>query len=200
MPRETNYKNRVFLKINAEGRMYVSSKEPKEGYEEVKLKDGSLTYHKFYSGTEYGKISLFSVVKTDNGKYLNLGIDEGEVVSVISMPIWRTAKSGDKYLNPWVIAVISVMPNIDFQKEYRISTSVKNYKGTDNKEHKSHNVWFNYMDIEGNELFEKFAISFKEAPAWEKSNDGFSETYDKTKFNAFWSGKLQVELDRFKQK
>ena len=180
--------------------MYVSSKEPKEGYEEVKLKDGSSTYHKFYSGTEYGKISLFSVVKTDNGKYLNLGIDEGEVVSVISMSIWRTAKSGDKYLNPWVIAVISVMPNIDFEKEYRVSTSVKNYKGADNKEHKSHNVWFNYMDIEGNELFEKFAISFKEAPAWEKTSDGFGDTYDKTKFNAFWAGKMQAELDRFKKK
>jgi len=72
-----NYQNSntVFSRINSKGFFYQSSKTPEDGYEEVKLKDGGVVYHKLASWVR-GKLKNITLYEANmrGAVVKNLGI------------------------------------------------------------------------------------------------------------------------------
>lgn len=70
--------------------LYHSSKEPKEGYKEVKNKEGGVSYHRDVQGLT-GKITKVEIRDSKIGKQLCVNLSDNEQISVIQIGLKNQA-------------------------------------------------------------------------------------------------------------
>lgn len=199
MAREIKMKKTTYLRINSDGRLFTSSKEPKEGYSEFENKAGVVSYRKLFAGTEFGKITQLGIseVQFTKGpiKFLTITVENESNRDVLQVPLKNT-KGG---LNSVVKKFIAVLPNIDFSRTLTLSSSRK-----ENASGFGEDVIFvNYVDdngqIEKGAL--KFALKFGKdgnVPGFETRDGIDGIEYDFTKQDKFLYDELLTQLERFK--
>jgi hypothetical protein len=160
-------RNFTFLRINSKGELYESSKDPKEGFNEIVLDPGTpnerKTYQKSYKSTDYGKVSYLAITEKNfpKGKvnYVELSVQSDEDptgVDVIQLPL-RSLKGG---LNDEVKKLIAILPSLDYSKSIIISSNrEKNLRGYVDKI-----LYFRYKQEEGQDKDTpiKFSLKFGE--------------------------------------
>lgn len=92
----------------AEKKLYHSSKEPKEGYRKIEMKEGGFTYHRYLDGL-IGKISYLSFKETPFGKRFGILLKD-DTTGSISVPLDTEAYR----------VLIEALYNVDFSKEVAI--------------------------------------------------------------------------------
>ena len=93
----------------AEKRLYHSSKEPKEGYRKIEMKEGGFTYHRYLDGL-IGKLSYLNFKDTPFGKRFGILLRDGEETASISVSLDN---------EPYRVFIESLY-NVDFDKEIAI--------------------------------------------------------------------------------
>lgn len=134
----------TFLRINADGKLYVSSKEPKEGYVEHKSKTGTISYWKEYSAVQ-GKLrgAMIKEVEYDGAKakFLMLFMRDGEEDYAIVTPLF-TQKGG---LNSYVKSFVRYFENIDLTKDIIIAPQARKK----DEKYAPGGFWINYVGDDG---------------------------------------------------
>lgn len=130
MAREIQKKATTYLKVSSEGKLYASSKEPRDGYVEFTSKQGNVSYRKYFAGTDHGHITQLGIdeVRFDSGtvRYLKIVVESEDSRDVIQLPL--TKQSGA--LSDIVKRFTLLLPNVDFSKELTItSNGTKDEKG-----------------------------------------------------------------------
>jgi len=92
----------------AEKKLYHSSKEPKEGYRKIEMKEGGFTYHRYVDGL-IGKISYLSFKETPYGKRFGVLLKD-DFTRSISVPLDNEAYR----------VFIEALYNADFSKEIAV--------------------------------------------------------------------------------
>lgn len=92
----------------AEKKLYHSSKEPKEGYRKIEMKEGGFTYHRYLDGL-IGKISYLSFKETPFGKRFGILLKD-DTTGSISLPLNKEAYR----------VFVEALYNVDFSKEVAI--------------------------------------------------------------------------------
>lgn len=197
MAKEFKSKSRTYLRINKDGLLYVKSKEPREGYEEVVLKNGASVYHKTFGSTDDGYISYIGISEkefpTGKVKLLEIAIEGDEGSDQVTFDLFK--QNGN--LTDYVKNIATLLPNIDFSRKINLVPSRKKKDG-----YVIRNVFFNYPDAKSGDDFVKFAHKYGEngdIPSAEPvtSVDG-NVKYDFTKQDTFLYNVLQKEIERFK--
>ena len=93
----------------AEKRLYHSSKEPKEGYRKIEMKEGGFTYHRYLDGL-IGKLSYLNFKDTPFGKRFGILLRDGEEAASISVSLDN---------EPYRV-FIEALYNVDFDKEVAV--------------------------------------------------------------------------------
>lgn len=182
-----------YLKINRDGFLYLSSKEPKEGYKKVELRDEKVAYHKLFHGTDEGYLDFISIKEAEfqsgKVKYLTLSVNAGEYIDNISMPLFKTNGA----LNDYVKNLATLLPNLDFSRKISINPSKrKNDAGfVDNA------FFINYDEKEFVKFFHKYGKDGDVPPA-EKVEGVSGDKYDFTKQDKFLYNSLLEQIERFK--
>lgn len=139
-----NQRETTFLRINADGQLYISSKEPKEGYVEYKSKTGHISYRKTYQGI-MGKLSrvIIKEIEYDDSKakFVMMFIDDGNENFAIVMPLF-TQKGG---LNSYVKSFVRYYRNIDITKDLVIAPMARKK----DEKYAPGGFWINYVNDEG---------------------------------------------------
>ena len=134
----------TFLRINADGKLYISSKEPKDGYKEYVSKQGNVSYRKEYSGVQ-GKINhaMIKEIEYDGAKakFFMLFLSDGEESYAIVTPLF-TQKGG---LNQYVKSFVRYFKNIDLSKDIIIAPQARK---KDDK-YAPGAFWINYVGEDG---------------------------------------------------
>lgn len=201
-------RNFTFLRINSKGELYESSKEPKEGFNEIILDAGTAnerkTYQKPYKSTDYGKVSYLAITEKTfpKGKvsYVELSVQSDEDpsgVDVIQLPL-KSIKGG---LNDEVKKLIAILPSLDYSKSIIISSNRdKNQRGYVDKI-----LYFRYKQEEGQDKDQpiKFSLKFGEkgnVPMFIVEQDPINpsqKTMDYKAQDTFLSKVLMYELKRY---
>ena len=220
--------NRTFLQVGtSHGRLYrpatesekaeyLRKKEENENYDgyDIAVKSGTtqsgaVFFHKLFFRTEKGHIRDLDVKKVDfkDGKsntYLTMSVvsteNPGET-DVIDIPLYNQ-QSG---LNRLVKQIITILPNIDPEEEYWISSSRKdNDKGGYNL-----NVWFNYGDNPDDFQSSKSVRSYHTYPSSENPSGDIpvaekimkmgTEKLDFAKQDEYLYNILEQQIERWKK-
>jgi hypothetical protein len=88
MARErTQFKQTTYLSVNAQGELYSTSKEPREGFELVELEDGNKFYKKVFEGTDFGFITGLGIIEKSfqkgKAKYLQFTVENEEAKDIV---------------------------------------------------------------------------------------------------------------------
>lgn len=199
MAREVTFKTTTYLRINGDGQLYTGSSEPREGYEKVVTKQGNTTYRKYFSGTDFGKITQLGIEEKvfDTGKvrYLTVVVENEDSRDVLQLQL-KTQKGG---LSDIVRRFIATLPNIDFSRTLTLTSNrKKNDKG-----YLDRIIFIRYVNEETGELEDegvKFALKFgKEgdipSPEPKEGIDGIE--WDFTAQDKFLYDRLLEEMERF---
>lgn len=199
MAREfTNSNKTNYLKINQEGLLYLSSKEEKEGYKAVTLKNGNTVYHKTFASTDDGHLDFLGITEKEfegkKIKQLVLSIKGETENDNISIDLFKSTGA----LEDYVKNLATLLPNLDFSKSINIVPSrKKNDRGYADRA-----FFINYTGAQGDGSFVKFAHKFGkdgDIPAAEKKTKVDGTTYyDFSEQDAFLYKILVAEIDRFK--
>lgn len=182
-----------YLKINREGFLYLSSKEPKEGWKKVETEDGKVFYHKLFHGTDEGHLDFIAIKEvefsTGKVKYLTFSINAGDYIDNISVPLFKQNGA----LNDYVKNLATLLPNLDFSKKISITPSKKkNDAGfVDNS------FFINYNEKEFVKFFHKYGKDGDIPPAEKVAGVG-GDKYDFTKQDIFLFDSLKEQIERFK--
>lgn len=231
MAKEASYTggagNKTFLQVGtSHGRLYrpatesekaeyLRKKEENENYDgyDIAVKSGTTQsgatfFHKIFFRTEKGYIRDLGVKKVDfkDGKsstYLTMSVVSTEnpgQTDVLNIPLYNQ-QSG---LNRLVKQVITVLPNINPEVEYWISSSRKD----NDKGGYSLNVWFNYGDNPDDFQSSKSARPFHTYPSPANSSGDIPvaekvmkmgvEKLDFTKQDEYLYSILEKQIDRWK--
>jgi hypothetical protein len=93
----------------AEKKLYHSSKEPKEGYRKIEMKEGGFTYHRYLDGL-IGKLSYLNFKDTSFGKRFGILLKDGGETASISVTLDN---------EPYRV-FIEALYNVDFNKEIAV--------------------------------------------------------------------------------
>ena len=199
MAREfTNSNKTNYLKINQEGLLYLSSKEEKEGYKPVKLKNDRVVYHKTFASTDDGFLDFLGITEKEfegkKIKQLVLSIKGETENDNISVDLFKSTGA----LEDYVKNLATLLPNLDFSKSINIVPSrKKNDRGYADRA-----FFINYTGEQGDGSFVKFAHKFGkdgDIPAAEKKTKVDGTTYyDFTEQDAYLYKILTAEIERFK--
>lgn len=182
------------------GKLYLSSKDPKEGYEKVTYgTDGEkITYHQ-YSNSTKGLFEGFQMKQVEAQgvtlSFLEVTLQDGDNQNKISVSL--KDKRGN--VSDEAKALISAFFNAEKGHEYTLTPNVKvnHFNG---KEYKNLSVYVNsttIMNDNGKGQSTGF-IQFSEIPKPVKEDDGMGgHTYDNREMNKFFGGKLKEISDRF---
>jgi len=183
------------------GKLYLSSKDPKEGYEKVEYGTETpkkITYHAYSSNTK-GTFEGFQMKQVEAGgvnlTFLEVTLQDGDDQNKISVSL----KDKRSNVSDEAKALISAFYNAERGHEYTVTPNVKvnNYNG---KEYKNLSVYVNstsVMNDNGKGLSTGF-IQSSEIPKAKKEDDGLGGfTYDNKEVNIFWGGKLKEISSRF---
>lgn len=199
MAREFNNTPTTYLRVNKDGLLYEKSKEPKEGFNEVKLKNGSSTYHKTYGGTDDGYLSYIGIKELtfDGGtkKLLEVAIKGENGTDKISFDLFKQNGALDDYIKNLAI----LLPNLDFGERINIVPSrKKNDRG-----YAVRSLFINYPDKEGDDNYVKFAHMYGDdgdiPPAKPTKKIDGSISYDFTEQDTYLYNILKEQIERFKE-
>lgn len=194
-----NYFN---YKLSAtKGKLYLSSKDPKEGYEKVEYgtdKEKKITYHSYASSTK-GTFEGFQMKQVEAGgvnlSFLEVTLQDGDNQNKISVSL----KDKRSNVSDEAKSLISAFYNAERGHEYTVTPTVKT-NHHNGKEYKNLSVYVNsttVMNDNGKGLSTGF-IQFVDIPKSKKEDDGFGGfTYDNKEANIFWGGKLKEISARF---
>ncbi len=142
-----NRGNNLYLKISGKGTLYISSKEPKEGYEKhVSEKTGAISYWKEYYGVS-GYLNRFSLRDVDLGdgvkfKQLSIGLSDENGTVYIGTPLF-TQKGG---LGNYAKSFARYFPNIDLSRKIAIMPA----RMKPGEKYAPGNFFIHYIDDNGN--------------------------------------------------
>lgn len=185
----------INLKISGKnGKIYESSKEPKDGFEKVLYGENNdnVTYHKYYNSIQ-GKFVGFglSEMKSDkaNIMMLNVKIDNADDKYTIAVPL-KTTYGG---ITDTAKSIVSAFIGANANEDYSVSAYIK-LNTKDGKEYKNYNVFVNSLtnlDDNGKGVSTGF-IPFSEIPRAEREDDGMGGvTYNNKPVNAFFGAKIR---------
>lgn len=183
------------------GKMYLSSKDPQEGYTKVEFgtkKDPKVTYHKYVDRVK-GLFSGFATkeVEFDNKKltFLEVTFTDGDDINKISVNL----KTPQGNVSNEAKGLISSLYGAEVNKEYSVSCTVK-VNHSNGKDYKNLNIYVN-STTELNEAGRGMStgyISYTDVPKAIKEDDGLGGfTYNNKDVNAFWGGKIKEISVRF---
>lgn len=93
----------------AEKKLYHSSKEPKQGYQKVDLKEGGVTYHRYLDGL-IGTLSYLNFKETPFGKRFGILLRDEDGTASVSVSLNK---------EPYRV-LIEALYNADFSKEIAV--------------------------------------------------------------------------------
>jgi hypothetical protein len=193
-----NYYN--YSVSTAKGALYLKSKTPLEGYEEVTYgTENKKTYHKYVKNVE-GTLKYLDVKELDyEGKklqFLEVTFIDGENSHKISAPL----KSAKGNYSDVVRALVSSLDKAEVGEEYIINPYTKKSTGGNGKEYNNIQIYLNYKNRkneEGKNLSTGF-IPFDEIPKPEKDEDeDLGTTYDFKPVNKFYAQKIKTLKEKF---
>lgn len=136
--------NKTFLNINKDGYFYIKSNEPKEGYEEITLKEGGKTYHKLFKETDDGVVDYIAIEERNfpsgKVKLVSIAIDSGDGIDKVSFQLFKN-KGG---LSDYAKGLAVVLPNLDYNRKVNIAASKKR----NDRDFLNQFLFFNYIDGE----------------------------------------------------
>ena len=171
------------------GQFYQKSKEPKEGYEKVTYgAENKVTYHK-YTPRVSGVLKKVEIKTVPEHRltFLEVTLKDGEDMINISTQLKRP--NGN--FSDSTTKLISCLYGADFEQAVTFSAK---------KNGEYLNIYCNYVDRKDAEDkgISTGYIPYEEIPKAGKSTDPLTgtDTYDWTKVNEFWTGKLMEVLKR----
>lgn len=186
-----------FLQINKDGLLYKWSKEPLEGGQEHKNKDGLPYYTKTFSRTEEGYICKLDIKEDGRfGEELIIGIRGKNESDFISF----TMRKQGGGLSDYTKHIARVLADVDFSKRYTIAPSTKkNEKGYLRRE-----FYFNQIDVEGSPFINP-SLKYKnkdgegDIPQMVKKTIAGKDTYDFTEQDNYLYDVLVKQIKRFNE-
>ena len=190
----------TFLQINRDGYLYESSKEPKEDFKEIVMKDdkGNVirkVYHKTYKETDDGYFSYIGIreaeFKTGKVKYLRFSIKSDEGQDVISIPLYTQRGSLSDYAKSLAI----LLPNVDFSHK----VSVKPNTQKNDRDYTIKNFFIKDLDTDS---YVKHAHKYGkdgDIPNCVKKESAGKVVWDCSEQDDYLYNILLKEIERFKQ-
>lgn len=125
------------------GKLYLKSKEPKEGYEEVTYGEGKKTYHQYHDRIK-GVPEFFGVKEINYQgrtlRFLELSLKDGETLNKVSVNLKNKGGYTDE-----AKALLSVLRDLELGEEVSLS-AVKNVsEGKNGKTYENLNIYINYL-------------------------------------------------------
>lgn len=182
------------------GKLYLKSKTPKDGFEEVTYGTNgeNKTYHQ-YKDYINGLPSNFEVKEiTHEGKtlkFMELTLIDGEVSNKISVSL-KNSKGG--YTDE-SRALLSALNGLDLGEEVTLTTKVSINTGKNGKEYKNLNIYINYVNRlgeNGKGLSTGF-IQYSDIPSPIEKIVAGDKTLDWTPQTEFFYSKLQEIQTKF---
>lgn len=170
--------SRIYLKINSKGKLYQSSKEPRDGFEKIELKEGKVTYHKYFSNVK-GKLTYLALRESPyNRKDLIINI-KGDSDYSIQIPVFHKDN-----LTSWFRSIARFIENVveNLDREYSVGAGVKT---SEDGKRTYRNIYFNYSEGDENPLVQ-WRYQHDELPKveWEKETTVDGEEKDVPNFKA----------------
>lgn len=202
MAKEVSSANTTYFRVDADGYIYLISKEEKEGYKAAYNKDGAFVgYKKIFQGTDDGHLSYIGIRKaefpTGVVEFISLSVDTANGVENVQFQLLNT-KGG---LSPYAKALAQVLPNVDFKERHSISFD----KRKDEAGYTIKNLYLNRADVKGTPavaIFHKFKKkdddSSGDIPRMKQSQGlGGKVTWDSTDQDNYLYDSLIKQIERF---
>jgi len=194
MPNYNNYSIGL-----GKGKLYLKSKVPQAGYEEVTYGEGQKTYHQYHNSIK-GVLKYFDVKDFEyQGKklsFLEVSFIDGEDSNKVSVPL----KNSKGNYTDEVKALVSALNSAEIGEEYTLSVTKSTSQGKNGKEYTNLNIYINYVNKlgeNGKGLSTGF-ISFNDIPKPEKDEDpDLGTTYDFKPVNKFYAQKIKEIKSKF---
>lgn len=176
------------------GTFYVSSKEPLDGYKEVKYTDKKTkqeitVYHREFNDLQ-GVLKRVSIDDSKFGKQLRIFVESDDYKNVLEVPL--RSPFGD--ITEYVRSVVQVLGNMEYDKEYRIFVNRK-FKDSKDRPYK------NFVFLEEDDKPITWAIHPNDFPSAVRQENKLGEVdYDRTERNDFIIEELLKQLERLNGK
>lgn len=185
-----NYNN--YSLSSSKGKLYLKSKTPQEGYEEVKYgTDGkSVTYHKYTNSIKGVPTQLEVKEVSYEGrtlKFLELTLTDGEDANKVSVPLKNKGGYTDE-----VKTLLSALNGLELGEEVILSPSLSKYTNKQGAEKTQLQVYINYVNRvgeNGKNLSTGF-ISYNDIPKPEEKVVAGDRTWNWEKQTEFYYAKL----------
>ncbi len=181
------------------GKLYLKSKTPQDGYEEVTYGEGQKTYHQYHNSIQ-GTLKYFDVKEvTYQGKtlsFLEVSLIDGDTSNKVSVPL----KNSKSNYTDEVKALVSALNSAEVGEVYTLSVTKSTTTGKNGKEYTNLNIYLNYVNKlgeNGKGLSTGF-IPFTEIPKPEKDEDeDLGTTYNFKPVNKFYAQKIKELKEKF---
>ncbi len=194
-----NYNN--YSISTSKGKLYLKSKTPAEGYEEVTYgtEGEKKTYHKYESTIQGMPTSLETKEVIFDGKtlkFLEFTLVDGEISNKISVPL----KDQKGNYTGEVKALLSSLNNLKLNEPVTLSPKSTTSNGKNGKEYKNLNIYINYVNILGEKGKGEGTgyIAYTDIPAPTEKIVAGDKVWDWTPQTEFFYTKLQEIQERFK--
>lgn len=138
---------RNFSISRGKGKLYLKSKEPKEGYEEVTYGEGKKTYHQYHSKIE-GVPNFFGVKEVSYQgrtlRFLELALQDGDIVNKVSVNLKNKGGYTDE-----AKALMSALRGLELGEKVSVASTISKSEGKNGKTYENLNVFINYLEREG---------------------------------------------------
>lgn len=192
-----DYKN--YSLSTGKGKLYLKSKTPQEGYEEVTYgTDAKKTYH-FYVNSIKGVPSYFESkeVQFDGRtlKFLELTLVDGEISNKLSLPLKNKGGYTDE-----VKALLSALNGLELGEEVTLSPVKNKYTNKKGEEKEQLGIYINYVNRlgENGKGLSTGYIAFDAIPKPTSKIVAGDTTWDWSEQTEFYWGKLTEIENRFK--
>lgn len=193
-----NYNN--YSLSSSKGKLYLKSKTPTEGYEEVKYgTDGrSVTYHKYFDSIKGLPTYLEQKEFQHEGrtlKFLELTLVDGDDVNKVSVPLKNKGGYTDE-----VKALISALNGLELGEEVTLNPSLNKYTNSKGVDKTQLQLYVNYTGRQGEngKNLSTGYIAFTDIPKPTSKIVAGDTTWDWTEQTEFYWGKLTEIEARFK--
>lgn len=181
------------------GKLYLKSKEPRDGYEAVPYGDGKITYHKYVNSVQgvITKVETKEVnVQTGKLQFFDVTLKDGDTYNNVSV----TLKNSRGNFTDEVKALVSSLNNCP--PFARVIMSVNsNTTEKDGKTYDNINVYINLLDEidpKSNKPKSTGFIPFSEIPRAIKDDDpDLGVSYDWKPVNKYYIGKINEITAKF---
>lgn len=192
------YKN--YSISSKEGKFYLKSKTPLEGYSEVRygMNQEKVTYHQYHS-TIVGKPAYFGpkevIFEGRTLKFLELTLIDGDISNKVSVPLKNTRGGYTDEAR----TIISTLYNADLNEPITLTAKLNQYKNKKGEDKHSLALYGNYINIEedGRNKSTGF-IPYSDIPALEQKTVAGEKVWDSTAQTEFFFEKLTELQQRFR--